>query len=134
VYSVKLKLEFTILNQLMNLVKGNLRETTTPHTGSKSYTGTRATGRSVLRSGTRLDKDLVHGDRTYSRMEDGISISRAPDDHIRLQELKNDGVLKTTTTEVRFDRAEDMDSVVSSPGPGLRRSSSSEIYIIEHNK
>lgn len=132
---MKLKLEFTILNQLMNLVKGNLRETTTPHTGSKSYTGTRATGRSVLRSGTRLDKDQVHTNGTYSRMEDGISISHTPDPDIRLQDFKSDGVLKTTTTEVRFDRAEDMDSIVSSPrAQGLRRSSSSEVYIIEHNK
>jgi hypothetical protein len=68
-------------------------------------------------------------------MEDGISISRTPDAEIRLQDLKNDGVLKTTTTEVRFDRAEDLDSVDSSNREqGLRRSSSSEIYIIDHNK
>jgi hypothetical protein len=119
----------------MNLVKGNLRETTTPLSGSKSYTGTRATGRSVLRSGTRLDKDQIHGSRTYSRMEDGITISRTPDADIKLQDLKTDGVLKTTTTEVRFDRAEDIDSINSSSrGQELRRSSSSELYIIEHNK
>ena len=51
---------------------------------------------------------------------------------VKLHDLKGNDVLKTTTTEVRFDRMDDIDSVESGRGgKGLRRSSSSEDYIID---
>lgn len=51
---------------------------------------------------------------------------------VKLHDLKVNDVLKTTTTEVRFDRMDDIDSVESGRrGQGLRRSSSSEDYIID---
>lgn len=131
VYSVKLKLEFTILNQLMNLVKGRLADTTTPNTGSKSYHGAKPTNRSShLRPGLR-DKEHGLPAGAYSKMEDSVTVSRTPASDIKLQDLKSDGVLRTTTTEVRFEAAEDThseDSIVRAKGS--RRSDSSEDYII----
>ena len=64
VYSVKLKMEFTILNQLMNLVKGNLREGTSssPHAGSKSHNFSRHPGaRSTYGGGSQLGQTLLNG-------------------------------------------------------------------------
>ncbi|KAH7115114.1 hypothetical protein B0J11DRAFT_496008 [Dendryphion nanum] len=123
VYSVKLKLEFTILNQLMNLVKGNLSD----HS-ARSYTGGPA-HRSGLRSGVKPSTNLGNSTGAYSKMDDR-RISAQGD--IKLHDLKSNDVLKTTTTEVRFERMDDIESVDSeSRGKGLRRSSSSEVYIID---
>jgi hypothetical protein len=134
VYSVKLKMEFSILNQLMNLVKGKIVESSTPYSRSKPHTDARTFNRTALRSGTH--KDLGHVAGAYSRMEDGsVTISRTSNADIKLHDLKNDEVLKTTTTEVRFESAEDIDSVDSGMrGNGLRKSSSSTEHIIEDNK
>ncbi|KAF2275501.1 uncharacterized protein EI97DRAFT_379595 [Westerdykella ornata] len=128
VYSVKLKLEFSILNQLMNLVKGRLAGTST--TQSKSYANTRPTNRSHLRTGLRDNEEGLPAG-AYSRMEDSVAITVTPANEIKLQDLKADAVLKTTTTEVRFEVA-DNDSVDSGiRGKDLRRSSS-ENSIIHH--
>lgn len=67
-------------------------------------------------------------------MEDGITEIK-PGSNIKMADLKHGdgGVLKTTTTEVRFDNAEDVDSIGGGVRRnGLRRSSSSDIYIIDH--
>lgn len=118
----------------MNLVRGNLGETTsrsTPHTATKSHGGPRSAHRSGLRSGT--NKELGNSVSAYARMDDDKIQSLADD--IKLRDLKGGDVLKTTTTEVRFERMEDIDSVESGGrGKGLRRSSSSEVYIIDHDR
>lgn len=139
VYSVKLKMEFTILNQLMNLVKGNLNDYTvssSPHTGSKSHTSGRVTNRSGFRSGAKsipVSKELGNSAGAYSRMDEPQTPGGT--NEIRLQELKNNDVLKTTTTEVKFESVDDIESVESGRrGKGLRRSSSSEVYIIDHDR
>jgi hypothetical protein len=130
VYSVKLKMEFTILNQLMNLVRGNLREDSSksPHTGSKTHNFSRpgATRTSIIRGGT----ELGHSAGAYARMDDGSSAGRS----IKLQNLRAGDVLKTTTTEVRVDKIEKIDEE-SLRGVDKPRSSesSSEVYIIEHH-
>jgi hypothetical protein len=126
VYSVKLKMEFTILNQLMNLVKGNLADgaTSSPHTHSKS----RVTNRSSMRP---VNKELGHSAGAYSRMdEDSIHHSPSNGD-IKLRDLKTNDVLKTTTTEVKFE-----DVSISSVESGRKRSrsGSSEVYIIDKNR
>lgn len=122
VYSVKLKIEFTILNQLMNLVKGALRETNT----SISHT---QTAKSRPRRSIRA-ADLGHSAGAYSRMdEDGHSVGG-----IKLQTLKAGEISKTTTTEVRIDELElEKNEVYSPMGKKADSSSSgsSEMYIIE---
>lgn len=131
VYSVKLKMEFSILNQLMNLVRGNLREDTSegPHTGtgSKTHTFSRHGG---TRSSVRVGTELGHTAGAYSRMDDSSSAGPS----IKMQNLKAGDVLKTTTTEVRVDRIEKIDeeSVVSRD-KGRSSESSSEVYIIDHH-
>ena len=133
VYSVKLKMEFTILNQLMNLVRGNLREDSSRSpksgTGSKTHNFSRhgGTRTSIIRGGT----ELGHSAGAYSRMEDSNSSAGRS---IKLQNLKAGDVLKTTTTEVRVDKIEKIDEE-SLHGPDKVRSSesSSEVYIIEHH-
>lgn len=118
VYSIKLKMEFTILNQLMNLVRGNLSDdTTTP----KSHTyGPRH--KSIVRNGGVTELGSTAG--VYSRMYE--------DKGIKLQDLKAGDVLKTTTTEIR---SENIDAESLGPEEERarveRRSSatSSEVYI-----
>jgi hypothetical protein len=124
-------MEFTILNQLMNLVKGNLRENavSSPYSVTKPHAGTRTTG---LRSGIKssaTSKELGNTAGAYSRMDDVLEAQGQND--IRLRDLKANDVLKTTTTEVRFDSIEE-----ESEGreKGSRRSSDSEVYIIERNR
>ncbi|KAF2685156.1 hypothetical protein K458DRAFT_388047 [Lentithecium fluviatile CBS 122367] len=141
VYSVKLKMEFTILNQLMNLVRGNLREdysSRSPHTNtitssSKPHNFSRHGGgvRSVHRN-----SELGHSAGAYARMDEDGTGGRG----IKLQNLKAGDVLKTTTTEVRVDRIEKIEEEserrVDNCGATSRASqSSSEVYIIEqHDK
>jgi hypothetical protein len=132
VYSVKLKMEFTILNALMNLVRGNLREDSSrsPHTGtgSKTHNFSRhgAARNSIIRTGT----ELGHSAGAYARMDDGGSAGRS----IQLQNLKAGDVLKTTTTEVRVDKIEKIDEEsLASPHKGASSDCSSEVYIIEHH-
>ncbi|KAF1998123.1 hypothetical protein P154DRAFT_439815 [Amniculicola lignicola CBS 123094] len=142
VYSVKLKMEFTILNQLMNLVKGNLRETTSSGPGNSKSAPTygrnpSAIANSGLRSNARHSTALGHSAGAYAKMEDytgpgGVGASGA----IPLRDLKSTDVLKTTTTEVRVDKieriAEDVESQLGE-GKGTSSRSSSEVYIIEPN-
>lgn len=132
VYSVKLKMEFTILNALMNLVRGNLREDSSrgPNTGagSKPHNFSRhgATRNSIIRPGT----ELGHSAGAYARMEDDASAGRG----IKLQNLKSGDVLKTTTTEVTVDKIEKIDEEsLGSPGKEASSENSSEVYIIEHH-
>ncbi|KAF2261426.1 hypothetical protein CC78DRAFT_521889 [Lojkania enalia] len=136
VYSIKLKMEFTILNQLIDLVKGTLREhASLPLTtsGSHRYTNTTSGNqRSTIHSGIRSPgaSGLGHSAGAYARMDDH---GHGGSDFV-LQSLKGDGVLKTTTTEVRIDRIERVSEdrereKARSPSP-----SSSEVYIIESNK
>ncbi|KAK7189834.1 integral membrane protein [Paraphaeosphaeria sporulosa] len=121
VYSVKLKIEFTILNQLMNLVKGALRDTT----ASISHT---QTAKSRPRRSIRA-ADLGHSAGAYSRMdEEGQGTG------IKLQPLRAGEISKTTTTEVRIDELEiEKDEVYSPAGKkdGSSSRGSSEVYIIE---
>jgi hypothetical protein len=124
-------MEFTILNQLMNLVRGNLREYSSgsPGTGPGSqkpqaFSRHGTTRGSVIRSGTELGNSAG----AYARMDDGGSAGRS----IKLQNLKAGDVLKTTTTEVRVDKIERIDEE-SLQGEGkVGSESSSEVYIIEH--
>jgi hypothetical protein len=134
VYSVKLKMEFTILNQLMNLVRGNLREYSSgsPGTGAGSnakpqnFSRHGTTRGSIIRSGTELGNSAG----AYARMDDGGSAGRS----IKLQNLKAGDVLKTTTTEVRVDKIERIDEEsLHGDGKGPGSESSSEVYIIEHH-
>jgi hypothetical protein len=131
-------MEFTILNQLMNLVRGNLREDTSksPHTGgtgSKTHGGTYSR-HGAPRNSIRGVAELGHSAGAYARMdEDGIARGS-----IQLRNLKAGDVLKTTTTEVRVDRIEKIDeesssSSMSSPNKARSSESSSEVYIIEHH-
>ncbi|KAJ4293612.1 hypothetical protein N0V90_008895 [Kalmusia sp. IMI 367209] len=122
VYSVKLKIEFTILNQLMNLVRGALRETNT----SLSHTNpaTSKSRRHISRSGTNLG----HSAGAYSRMDEEAS-------GIKLQNLRAGDVLKTTTTEIRIDDVEKVDDMFTSAAKkdGSSSRGSSEVYIIEQS-
>ncbi|KAF2656295.1 hypothetical protein K491DRAFT_597183 [Lophiostoma macrostomum CBS 122681] len=131
VYSVKLKMEFTILNQLINLVKGNLRSSAiaSPYSASKSHGGMRSTG---LRSGIRssvTSKDLGNTAGAYARMDEILEAHAQSD--IRMRELKGNDVLKTTTTEVRFEEIEEDGERREKAS---RRSSDSDLYIIERSK
>lgn len=125
---MKLKLEFSVLNQLMNLVKGKLRDTSSsgPPTGSRTHNFSRHTGnRSTIR-GTELGNSAG----AYSRMDEDL----APGKGIKLQDLRKNDVLKTTTTEVRVDTITKIDEEsVGSPNKGRSSASSSEVYIIEHH-
>ena len=126
VYSVKLKIEFTILNQLMNLVQGALRDTTL--SGSHLSTSRpRHMSRSIRPS------ELGHSAGAYSRMdEDGHSVGG-----IKLQNLRSGEINKTTTTEVRIDELEVEKDEVYSPGTkkdGGSSRGSSEVYIIQQQQ
>ncbi|KAF2646702.1 hypothetical protein P280DRAFT_494992 [Massarina eburnea CBS 473.64] len=125
VYSVKLKMEFTILNQLMNLVRGSLRDTT-----ASSYTGTRTNPRySRYVHGT----ENSHTAGAYSKMdEDAIHGGRA----IQLEDLRANDVLKTTTTEIRIDKVEKIDEGSldgRDKGARIPSRSSSEVCIIDRH-
>jgi len=132
-------MEFTILNQLMNLVMGRLSDNAsfTPHTGSKSQRAHNASGvtRSGLRSGIiSSHKDMGNSAGAYSRMDDPTSGQNS----IHLQDLKRNDVLKTTTTEVKSERIVDIIEEVESVGSarkGVRKSvSSSEVHIMDYDK
>jgi hypothetical protein len=126
-------MEFTILNQLMNLVRGNLREDSSksPHTGTGSKTHGTFTRHGAPRSSIRGGgTELGHSAGAYARMDDDGSAGRG----IKLQNLKAGDVLKTTTTEVRVDKIDKIDEEsVASPAKARSSSSSSEVYIIEHH-
>jgi hypothetical protein len=138
VYSVKLKMEFTILNQLMELVKGNLRDSNisqhtypTPGPYARSTNGAIASG---MRSTNRYSNTpgLGHTAGAYSRMDDKMEL-----DGIKLQSLKATDVLKTTTTEVRVDRIDKIEEGECPESPECKEVSSaasSEVYIIEKNR
>jgi hypothetical protein len=112
----------------MNLVKGNLGDNSSP-----SHTTRRATPRSVTQSATG-NKELGNSAGVYARMGDPI---RTRDiGNTTLQDLKEGEMLKTTTTEIRFETV----GKVINIGSGGRdksltssSSSSSEVYIIDHN-
>lgn len=132
VYSVKLKMEFTILNQLMNLVRGNLSDHNVTNTPSKSHHYARHTGSggSAIRQSMRPSGNsaLGHSAGAYSRMDDKTSTV----DSIKMQNLRSTEVLKTTTTEVRVDS---IDRVIPDDEETASKSAtSSEVYIIEPNK
>lgn len=131
VYSVKLKMEFTILNQLMNLVRGNLRDasTSSPHTGTHTGSKSQHFSRSgVHNRSTYRGSELGHSAGAYSRMDEEVGKG------IKLKDLRSTDVLKTTTTEVRVDKIDKIDEEsLSSPDKGRSSASSSEVYIIEHH-
>ncbi|KAF2868106.1 hypothetical protein BDV95DRAFT_501226 [Massariosphaeria phaeospora] len=118
VYSVKLKIEFTILNQLMVLVKGRLRESTftSVHTGLESQAANQQ------RTGTQLGNSAG----AYARMHDSVAGNKIS--AIKLKELRDTQVLKTTTTTV------EVESMDSGRAKELRRSSSSEIHIVDYDR
>ncbi|KAJ4346803.1 uncharacterized protein N0V89_010735 [Didymosphaeria variabile] len=125
VYSIKLKIEFTILNQLMNLVKGALRDTNT----SISHTHTSKSRPRHMSRSVRAT-DLGHSAGAYSRMDEEGNGGGG----IKLQTLRAGEINKTTTTEVRIDELEvEKDEVYSPQGQKGDSSSrgSSEVYIIE---
>ncbi|KAF2743615.1 hypothetical protein M011DRAFT_410148 [Sporormia fimetaria CBS 119925] len=129
VYSIKLKMEFSILNELMNLVKGNQSDAT-PSRSSKANPGNRTGNRSGVRDVT-LTSHTAHCTGAYSRMDDGSTST--PDD-IKLTRLENGRVLRTTTTEIHYETTEDAESLDIGAGKtGFRRSSSSEMYIIDRD-
>lgn len=130
VYSVKLKMEFSILNQLMNLVKGSLRDRNTYSGHTESKAPTYRNGTAIGRSTAHHSSQLGHSAGVYSRMDDAAS----GNSEIKLQDLKDTAVLKTTTTTVRVERVRDVESVESGRGKELRRSGSSEMYIIGHDR
>jgi hypothetical protein len=128
VYSVKLKIEFSILNQLMNLVRGNLHDASSEvvQTTSRSRNFSRHVGnRSVIRGG--VDNDVPVG--AYSRMDE----EQFGDRKIRLQNLKSTEVMKTMTAEVRIEQVNG--GTANSPNQRRPSNDSSEMYIIEdHGK
>ena len=132
VYSVKLKMEFTVLNALMDLVKPDPADhVNSPHAHSKSYHSGRATS---LRPGVKSSiphRELGHSIGTYSRMDDLVSTPQST--NIRLHNLRNsDGVLKSIATEARHENLDDSESFGSDvQGKGSRKSNSSEMHIIE---
>ncbi|CAI6293068.1 unnamed protein product [Periconia digitata] len=135
VYSIKLKMEFTILNQLMNLVRGTLRNTNTSSTGPNSkahrnttiITATPSGGvhgaKSSITTTSRFSRHVhvMHGNEAahhrsigpYSKMDDDVEEIGA--DGIRLENLKNGDVLKTTTMEVKVERVGEEDEIQQEP-------------------
>lgn len=125
VYSVKLKLEFSILNQLMNLVKGALRDTTISSSQHVSKSRPRHMSRSIRPS------ELGHSAGAYARMDEEGHTTGA----IRLQDLRAGEINKTTTTEVRIEEVEG-EKDEEEYGAGTKKDESdsrrsSEIYIIQ---
>lgn len=121
VYSIKLKIEFSILNQLMNLVKGAAHDAS----ASALYG---QTARSRPRRSIRA-ADLGHFAGAYSRMDEEGGDTGG----IKLRTLRAGEISKTTTTEVRVDELEIEKNEVYSPAGKKKDSSreSSEVYIIE---
>ena len=123
VYSVKLKIEFTILNQLMSLVQGALRETTLSST-HVSKSRPRHLSRSIRPS------ELGHSAGAYARMDEEGNVVGA----IKMQNLRSGEINKTMTTEIRIDELEIEKDEVYSPATKKDESSSrgsSEVYIIQ---
>lgn len=134
-------MEFTILNQLMNLVMGRLSDNASfsPNTGSKSQKAHNANviTRSAIRTGIKTSptKEMGNSAGAYARMDE----SAPGNNSINLQDLKRNDVLKTTTTEVRSERrenvVEDIESLESGRGKEARRSvSSSEVHIMDYDR
>jgi hypothetical protein len=121
----------------MNLVMGRLSDNASfsPATGSKSQSGpNNVLTRSAIRTGvkTLTNKEMGNSAGAYARMEDSAA-------GIHLQDLKHNDVLKTTTTEVRSERrenvAEDIGSLESVHGKTSRKSvSSSEVHIMDYDR
>lgn len=131
VYSVKLKMEFSILNALIKLVKGKLGDgrTTEPDWKSGNSSGRNDTARfsSAFKSSRRQSNVLSagalrHPAITYSPTDGRLRES----EEIQSQRLKSGSVLKTMTTEVSVDKVEKGRDDAGS-------ATSSTVYIIEHN-
>jgi len=129
VYSIKLKLEFTILNQLMNLVKGNV----TANTNSRYASSGRSASRPGIRSaGKSTKKEMGNSAGAFTRMEDPPYSPAG--DTIHMHDIRDKDVLKTTTTEVMYERRKGGESMGSRGSRQDLERSSSEIQIIQHTR
>lgn len=124
-------MEFTILNQLIGLVKSRLKEhPSSRNPASKWHYLHRSTNEdrpSALRVTIKSPPSVLS--HPYSRMENEVKGNE-------LSNLKSTGVLKTTTTEVRVDRIErvrDDGERYSDKKPKSPSTTSSEVYVIENN-
>ncbi|KAF2742402.1 hypothetical protein M011DRAFT_433156 [Sporormia fimetaria CBS 119925] len=124
VYSIKLKMEFAILNALMKLVKGKLRVDYSPYTGRSddptAVGHVREIGYGVGSRRQAGGSALGHSSRAYARMDDDV---------VALKDLKSTEVMKTTTTEVRVDHLHLGDVEERS-----QSKTSSEVEIIDKRK
>lgn len=130
-YSIKLKLEFTILNQLMNLVKGNLAgsamQNHIPDSGPLGHRETRGSNHSGLRSGIRREERLFTG--SYIRMEDDIP---PPPKVHGSDSFRNEG-MKATATEVKIEKTYDGDSIDEHFSDNrFGKTGMNKTYLIEH--
>ena len=109
VYSIKLKMEFLILNQLIALVKGSLRgQHSFQHPVSQSRhlpAPADTAGDSIIRSIVRspLASEVGHTAGAYMRMNESNR-----EKGVELQDLKGSSVLKSTITEIHVGRAKEI--------------------------
>ena len=142
VYSVKLKMEFSILNRLLDLFQGRITDTSEdPHRsqhrsqhGLSTYN--RNGGKTLTVNGTVTGNGTILGNSAYARMDDNMG-------HIKGTDIE---VVKTT--EVRIERSKmfpsdsdgvdvELQSVASSTtrDNGVKRASStssSEAHIVRY--
>jgi len=140
VYSVKLKMEFSILNRLLDLVQGRITDTSEdPHRshhrsqhGLSTYN--RAGGNTATMNGTVTGAGNIAGNSAYVRMDDDMG-------HMKVKDME---VVKTT--EVRIERSKmfpsgsdvgdvELQSVASTRNDEIRRASStssSEAHIVRY--
>jgi hypothetical protein len=135
VYSVKLKMEFSILNRLLDLFQGRITDTSEDP------------GRSQHRTQHHLSTYNRAGGNTAT-VNGGISAGGPNSAYVRMEDdgggikVKDMEVIKTT--EVRIERSKvfptgseggDVESVASTRGEGVRRASStssSEAHIVRY--
>ncbi|KAF2255458.1 hypothetical protein BU26DRAFT_584265 [Trematosphaeria pertusa] len=146
VYSIKLKMEFSILNRLLDLFQGRIHDssddprshpTVHGHTTFKRSAGKSNTANGTVLAGTTTVGNSM-GNSAYARMDDNIS----PISGISAKDME---VVKTT--EIRIESADrfpsrdvgdiELESVAgkSSNAEGVQRSastSSSELRIVPH--
>ncbi|ORY16250.1 integral membrane protein [Clohesyomyces aquaticus] len=143
VYSIKLKLEFAILNRLLDLVQGRIHDSSDGNTHTHSYRAAElGTIKSNIRSkGTALGSN--HGKTGRSASDSGLGNSAYAkmDDIGPVLELKDGNVVKTTEVTVeRSNRVQasphsDVESIEGqSMKAAIRRksASSSEIQIVNN--
>lgn len=134
VYSIKLKMEFAILNALMKLVKGSLRlNHSSPRVVTKSNKRQSHPPNTDWNADYGAGSGLHHGPSSTLGHSAG-AYARMNDNAVQLKDMKSTDVMKTTTTEVRVDRVgvlDDIESVGGRPESRSASASSSEVYIIE---